>query len=345
MAGVYNHLTEKNKENLWRKRFDSKEVFHNYLSLEETRGANDKGKDTLTQSKETLDLKTDDNFTPDFHNTLKKYSPRTTTGNISLLPNWFSLLSKHFDKVIEILNKLLGETINFNIKNDIATVLCINTESIKSLLENDLTIIDHDPSEQCWLKANVQKWKTVIDALQSKYFCFIFSEKDFSKTYIGTKAANIKSIDSTISQFRDQCATDVKISYQVMEFLKYNKTFSDLKSQVKTQDEIWIRNIKKCRLAELKKEIKKVTCQSYLLNENEYEFLCEKNNEVLSHVEEKFHMKGHPYQLAMSGDIPIVLQVNQLIRISCVVNSDPENIPLDSHIIIDSQTPKPETGQ
>lgn len=343
MAGDYNYLTEKEKEDLWRKRFDSK--FHNNLSLEETGGTNNNGKDTLTQNKETLDLKTDDNFTSDFHNTFKKYSPRTTTGNISLLPNWVSLLSKHFKKVVGILNELLGENINFNLQNDIATVLCINTESMKSLLENDLTIIDHDPNEQSWLKANVQKWKTLIDALQSKYFCFIFSEKDFSKTYIGTKVADFKSIDSALSLFRGQCPTDVKISHQVMEILKYNKTFSDLKLQKNAQDETWIRNIKKCRLTELKKEIKKVTFQSYLLNENEYEFLCEKNNEVLSQVEEKFHVKGHPYHLSMTGDIPTVLQVNQLISISCVVNSEPENIPLDSLIIIDSQTPKPETGQ
>ena len=149
----------------------------------------------------------------------------------------------------------------------------------------------------------------------------------------------------TDSEIFDQNYSDIKISPHVMEFMKHSKKFSDLKLDKTVEDEIWIKNIKKPRLMELKKEMEKVASQSYLLDENQYELLSENKKEILSNVEKEFQVKGSLYQLPVVGEIPMVFQINPLTSISCIVKTDPENVAVDSLISIHWQTSKSTSGQ
>ena len=216
-------------------------------------------------------------------------------------------------------------------------------DPIRFLDDKDLQPIPNNSNEQSLLKENVEEWKDLIESLQKQFYCIIISEEDFSVTFVCATASNSQLITSEISNFIKKNSNDIKISPHVMEFVRHSKKFSDL--EITAEDEIWIQNIKKPRLIELKKEMEKVASQSYLLDENQYELLSENKKEILTNVEKKFQVKGSLYQLPVVGDIPIVFQINPLTSISCIVNSDPENVAVDSLISIYWQTSKSTSGQ
>ena len=216
-------------------------------------------------------------------------------------------------------------------------------DPIRFLDDKDLQPISHNSNEQSLLKENVEEWKDLIESLQNQFACIIISEEDFSVTFVCATAYNSQHITSEISKFIKKNSNDIKISPHVMEFVRHSKKFSDL--EITAEDEIWIRNIKKPRLRELKKEMEKVASQSYLLDENQYELLSENKKEILTNVEKKFQVKGSLYQLPVVGEIGMVFQINPLTSISCIVNSDPENVAVDSLISIYWQTSKSTSGQ
>ena len=267
----------------------------------------------------------------------------------TIIPSLSPNLMKSIQKYPDILKKLhcaLQEKEFLYLNEDYScTFKLANFEHdpIRFLDEKDLKPIPHNSNEQSFLKANVKEWKDLIESLQKQFSCIIISEEDFSVTFVCATASNSQLITSEISKFIKKNSNDIKISPHVMEFVRHSKKFSDL--EITAEDEIWIRNIKKPRLRELKKEMEKVACQSYLLDENQYGWLSENKKEILTNVEKTFQVKGSLYQLPVVGDIPIVFQINPLTSISCIVNSDPENVAVDSLISIYWQTSKSTSGQ
>ena len=191
--------------------------------------------------------------------------------------------------------------------------------------------IPHNTKEQNLLETNIKEWKDLTESLISDFSCKIISE-DFSKTLVYATESQYQTIASEISKFLNPNSNDIKISPHVMEFVRHSKKFSDL--EITAGDEIWIRNIKKPHLMELKKEIIKVASQSYLLDENQYKLLSE-DKEILKNVEKKFQVKGHIF----SANISLVVQVNQLASISWILRSESENVPVDKFIILDMKKP------
>lgn len=136
------------------------------------------------------------------------------------------------------------------------------------------------------------------------------------------------------SNFKPDDSKSLKISTHVKEFVKSNKTFSDLKLKETAQDGIYIQNISNTRLFKLKKEIRKVNCQACLLDDEQYEWLCEEENKFLSRTEQQFQVKGKAFTTVH----PFVIEVNPLAHIS-VVSNEFYNLAVDSLIILSNQKP------
>lgn len=131
----------------------------------------------------------------------------------------------------------------------------------------------------------------------------------------------------------------IKISPYMMEFLKRRREFSDLEPMETDESVIEFSASKKRRFTELKEEMEKVTSQSYLLNNNQYEMFQASKELILSDVEKEFNVKGNLYHYATMAEIPVIFHVNQQTSISCVLSNDPKSIPVDSLITIDCNEP------
>ena len=269
-------------------------------------------------------------------------------GSLKVSASVSSFLEAHNDVAVSAFKDAFNKSVNLMmIKTEEIYIVCPKNifDIITSILINKPIELSHSSEIRSWITQNSASWSTFTKSLTVEYTCAIYTETDFSKTYVFVAPQDSELVAAKFKDFLEFSQTKalpedknteesscVLVYKFFLNFLKDDEEMVAILQSGRPSSPgapfIKIDGSKKS-LKILKSKLENVTSQSCLLNASQAKLFTDFRDEILSDIFSHYLVIGNVFESDLSTDSLFLTSKTDLISIVC---SQTDCCPVDNYI-------------